>query len=398
MTNENENLINALETRAIRRGLQISANEEVDPNWTRDKVLAYLETNPSKAPKLRDDIVTGAKRFYLARDHVKPKFIEGAGPETGIEVLSDQLTLREVCYYESYFKYADHSSNVYKISDTGDILQSLEDIDSKDEVQAELESHIETRAELVEYDAATGDLPAPLIGDVEESYKPRVLQLESPNIIFIEYWKRGSKTGGFDVRSGDYKTIQGPYRAVLRVDLENLTIEATGDNSSNTHENLVKRFMIDFNGSASADLIHINSSQIEEARRDLAFIATLDEFLGDAKLRFTVNESANVEADPAHGSAKGSRELGKSNFRVLMGENGTWERIYPRQYPDVDSDGEVSLNDFLKELQDDSGYKDVLDVTIGMNSEKNSFRIHKKAITPTTRKAVFDSLAAQVGW
>lgn len=398
MSSEEKDLINALETRAIRRGLQISGNEDVDPNWSRNEVLAYLETNPSKAPELREDIITGAKRFYLSRDHVKPAYIKIAGSETGIEVLSDRLSLREVVYYESYFKYADHSANVYKISDVNGALASISQVGSKEEVWDELESQIEDQADLNEYGAAIRDLPAPLIGDVEDSYKPRVLQVESPDVIYLEFWKKGSKRGGFDVRTGDYKTIQGPYRAVLRIDFDNLTIEAVGDNSSNTHEDLVRKFMVDFNGSASADLTHIHSTHIEDARRDLAFIATLDEFLGDAKLRFTTNETANVEADPAHGSAKGARDLGKSNFRVLMGENGTWERVYPREYPDVDDEEEVSLNDLLTELEEESGYSDVLDVTIGMNSEKNSFRIQKKAIEPTTRKAVFDSLARQVGW
>ncbi|ELZ05372.1 hypothetical protein C482_02441 [Natrialba chahannaoensis JCM 10990] len=400
MSSENENLINALETRAIRRGLQISGDEEVDPNWSRNEVLAYLDTNPSKAPDLREDIIEGAKRFYLSRNHVKPNCIEGAGPETGIEVLSDSLTLREASYYESYFKYADHTAHVYKITEFDGLLESLCEADTKDEVQTELESQTEAQDDLEEYAAALNDLPAPLIGNVEDSYKPRVVQAETSDVIYVEFWKKGSKSGGFDVRTGDYKTIQGPYRAVLRVDLDNQTIEAVGDNSSNTHEGLVKRFMIDFNESASFDFIHINSGEIEDARRDLAFIATLDEFLGDAKLRFTVNESSNVEADPAHGSAKGTRDLGKSNFRVLMGENGTWERIVPREYPEIDEEdeNELSLNDLLKDLQDDSGYHDVLDVTIGMNSEKNSYRIQKKAINPTTRKAVFDSLANQIGW
>ena len=303
---DNERLINALTTREVRRGL-VNSDLDVDESASREEVMTLLSTH-QEADQLREDIITGAKERVLQDRHIKPDQIEGAGQ--GLPVIRDNLSVREVYYYDSYFQYTDHTTRVYEIPDLGDALRDIaEDTSTPTAAREVFTEHVEDNVLDPAYIQATEQLPAALIGDVDDQFRPRVVEFKDSNTIYVEYWKPGNTRSDFDIRTGDYEKIKTLYQAVLRVDLETGFIGTTGKDSSKTNEGLVERFLSEFNGSSTARRIHLRGRDIRRAKENLGLLTSLNEFIGDeAKVRLTRNQAGNVEADPAHDQMEQERE------------------------------------------------------------------------------------------
>ncbi|SEV98425.1 hypothetical protein [Natrinema salifodinae] len=395
-----ERLINALSTREIRRGL-LDSDIDVGENADREEVFNLLETHPA-ADQLREDIVEGAKKRILEDGHVKHDSIEGTGQ--GIPVISDALTLAEVYYYDSYFQYTDHTARVYEAPDFGGVLRDIaEDADSPAAARNLFMEFCESEDVDPAYIEATEDVPAPLIDNTDDQFSPRLVKFEDANTIYLEYWKRGKTMSEFDVRTGDYEKIKTLYRAVVRVNLDTGLIETMGDNSQQSNEQLVKRFLGEFSGSDTVRRINIRGPDIRRTKSDLALLTSLNEFVGEeAKVRLTRNQSGNVEADPAHDQMESERDYSKTNFQIFIGETADgWELVYPRELgEEPDSEDEVTTSDVLTAIDESSriDYEDVKDLTITLDGEKSTYRIQKKDLAPSTREQVFDLLAEELGW
>ncbi|WP_126665157.1 hypothetical protein [Haloterrigena salifodinae] len=393
-----ERLINALPTRDIRYGLQQS-DIDIDENTGRDEILRYLKNTPGDADELRQDIITGAKERVLTDWSGMLKTIEGA--KTGAPVVAESLTLRKAYYYDSFFNYTDHTTRAFQVSEIGGILGEIADqVDSPAVAREKFIEFCETENELdPAYTEAADDIPAALINDLDEAYRPRLVEFENGRYMYVEYWKPGKTRSDFDIRTGDYEKINTLYRAVLRIDLQTGLIETTGDDSQQSNRDLVERFLSEFNESTSVSRIHIRGADIRTTKRDLALLTTLNEFIGeDAKLRFTRNKSGNVESDPAHNDAEKKRDYSRSNFQVIIGQQGDeWSLVYPVDLG-YDGDDDVSVGDILSEVNEQDRYDDVKDLTITLDSEKATYRIQKKKMSPSTRREVFELLADKLNW
>lgn len=418
-----ERLISALATREIQEGVRQSdidiregdSEEEGEANYSREEVLNYFEENPEDAEELYGDLVYGAKLRILEEWENKLEHIEGTGDT--LHVVADALNLREVCYYDSYFTYTNHTTRVYEASELGGVLGDIaEEAASATEAREMFTEFASEESDLDEaYAQAAEEIPAPLIGNVGDRTRPRVVEFEDENHLYVEYWSRGNSKDGFDISTGDYTKIQTAYRAVLRVDLETGLIETTGDSSQKSNEGLVERFLSEFNGSGEVSRVHIRGDDVRETKQNLALLTTLNEFVGeDAKLRFTRNNSGNVEADPVHDEAEENRDYSRSNFQIIIGQqSNNWELVYPPEVMDeyVSEGAEAETDDEGNEFdvgavltamegeEDERGdYDDAMNLTLGLNSEKATFRIQKKAMSPNTRRQVFGMLAENLDW
>lgn len=393
----NERLINALPTRDMRYGLQQS-EVDIDDNASRDEILTYLENTPGDTDELRQDIITGAKERVLADWSGMLEHVEGTG--MGTPVVADTLTLREVYYYDSFFNYTNRTTRVYRASNIGGILGEI--TDQADSTAAAREMFIEFCGENdldSAYVEAAEDVPAALIGDLEDGYRPRLVEFEDEHYLYIEYWKPGKTWSNFDIGTGDYEKINTLFRAVLRIDLETGLIETASDDSQQSNQKLVERFLSEFNGSDTVSQIHIRGADIRTTKNDLALLTTLNEFVGeDAKLRFTQNKSGNVEADPAHQDAEQTRDYSRSNFQIIIGrQNDDWGLVYPVDLG-YDDDDDVAVGEVLSEIEERDTYDDVKELTITLDSEKATFRIQKKKMSPKTRRDVFEMLVDELDW
>ncbi|WP_168191250.1 hypothetical protein [Haloprofundus sp. MHR1] len=389
-----ERLINALPTRDIRRGLQ-NTDTDVDENASRDEILNVLRSHPNNN-QLRSDIRKGAKTRVLEEWANKVDNIENAGQ--GFHVVRDNLSLREIYYYDSYFQYTDHTSRVYLAQELGGLLGDMAESDelSKDEFINFCEADDDLDDAYVQ---AVEDIPAPLIGDLDDTFRPRLIEFEDENHIYAEYWKTGKTKSDFDVTTGDYEKIRTVYRAVLRIDLRTGLIETAGDSSQQKNKGLVQRFLSEFSGSDTVRRVEIRGADIRRTKDHLALVTTLNEFIGDAaKVRFTRDQSGNVEADPAHADVEGDRDYSRSNFQVIIGkEDGEWGLVYPIEIGEYgEEDEEIAIGEILDAM--DSDYEDTMSLTIGLNSEKATFRIQKKSMAPTTRRRILQMLADELDW
>ena len=394
---DDERLINALTTREIRRGL-VNSDLDIDEDATRKEVLTALQTRPD-ADQLRQDIIEGAKERILEDDHVKVDNIEGAGQ--GFAVIQGNLNLRETYYYDSYFRYTDRTARVYKIPELGGVLSEIANAESSVAAQEMFTEHSEGNNLDDAYVQAAEDVPAPLIGNVDDSFRPRLVEFEDSNTIYVTYWKRGKTWSALDVRTGDYEKIKTLFQAILRVDLETGLIEMMSDDSQKSHKKLVERFLSEFNDNNTAVSINIRGPDIRRAKKNLSILTSLNEFVGDeAKVRLTRNRARSVEADPANSQMESQRDYSRSNFQILIGQEsgGNDWNLVNRVNIDVldEEDEEVSMEDVISAVEED--YDDVLPLTISLDSEKSTFRIRKKALTPSTRRQVFNLLADELNW
>jgi hypothetical protein len=393
---DNDRLLEALTMREVRRGL-INSDLDVDEDASREEVGELLSSH-TDTDQLRQDIITGAKERLLEDTHVKTDHIEGTGQDT--VVIRDNLNLREAHYYSSFFQYADHASRTYKIEELGGVLAEIaESSNSASETEEMLRNHINDGDFDVAYAQALEEIPASIIGDLDETYRPRLVEAEDESTLHIEYWKPGKTWSTFDVETGDYEKIHTLYRAVVRVHLDSGLVETSGDSSGRSNEALVRRFLNEFNDSDSMSRIHIRGEHIREAKANLGLLTSLNEFVGEeAKVRLTRNQANNVEADPANEQMESERDYARSNFQMFIGENdGDWDLIYRVDLgEDIAEEDDVNAGEVLKALEPD--YDNVLPITLSLNSENSTFRIQKKSIDRSTRNQVFDLLAEQLGW
>jgi hypothetical protein len=392
-------LLYALPMRDVRRGLSrvddVSDKLEGDDLEREDLLSELAERDPDS--ELHEEIVTGAKEVVLDQNHVKTSSFDGFGDNPAAIVSG--LDLREVHYYDSFFKFTNITTRVYRLGTPSGFLSELADTDSTTEARERFEEYVVSAGLDEMYATAATDQPSPLIGATEDTYRPRVVAFEDASTIYVEYWKRGNKTTRFDVDTGDYETIHGLRRGAIRIDVATGLVEAVGDANNGPKDGFVERVLGDLSDGTGFSRITIPDATIERAKERLALKITLDELVGEnTKVRFTRNRGEDVETDPDHEEMERERDQARTNFLTLFGRTrDEWEVVPPSAVAEMyDRDEDVELGEIKSDLEFE--YDDVLDLTLTLDSEKSIFRILKRDISPSTRNAVFTIVAEELGW
>lgn len=238
-----------------------------------------LRTTANTGDVLKDAI-WGGKLYTISSNQERLDFIEDAATSE-LRTVSESLSTRECYYYDSFFGYTDHTTRIYNISQIDGVLREIaENADSGDTAQNIFNNYCSDN-QLSYFYAASEDLPAPLIGNLGNSPRPRLVHCEDDNHIYVEFWKRGNIINRFDIDSGEYQSVNTVSRPYIRIHLDSGLVEAAGDRAHQSNKKLVSLFLKKFSGNSLNDSVNIGDRGIKTTRQKLAFQISLDEFKTD---------------------------------------------------------------------------------------------------------------------
>lgn len=409
-------LIDSLEMRSIRQGLHES-EISLESTASREEIKEWVQAHPEQEEAFLQELISAAKDVLLDDNERYLKYIDVNHNDNGEETLLDNVI--DIYYYDSFFRYTDHSTKLYSIDELGgvfaDIAREAKYIDEAKELFVE---HVREQNDIDEaYLAALDDYPAPLIGEVEHQARPRLLKFEDVDHLYIELWSIGDTFSRFDVNEGDYKTIESLARTVVRVHFDTGILEYTSDDTTKGHRESVLTNLLDqFNqtsnpGSDQATNYSqrtITDPHIRQIKKNIGVLSTLDSFRGiQANLRYSSVKDRNVETAPTHSNMERSRDYQKSHPRILIGwTDGGWELIEKDDLvcdPDLDLDEtsfeeEDAVSNVVQKIREQGQYDRVRQFTIPMNTDKDTLRIWKKRCSPETRRTIFHLIADELGW
>lgn len=422
-----ERVLDSLEKKFIYSGLK---NLDYDIKISsRKKTKEWIREHPEHSESIFNKVTSHTKQELL--DKIKHQDFMGStegGTENededklslntpkklNEEALLEQYTLSDFYYFDSFFHYTDHSYFIFNISELNSIFQKIHNqVEDASRAGEALKSFCEDNNFSSFYIHALEPLPSPLIGDVDDDPKPRLIKIEDKDHIYAEFWSLGREINDFDVNIGDYKTIDTLDKAIVRIHLDTGHIEFTSDSGRvKRQKKILRNILANFNAQGSPsksdidemfEKIEITDQQIRKVKEKLGVLSTLDEFRGSrANLRYTSVKKRNVESDPSHSNTEKARDYKKSHPRIVLGEkDDQWQFIYPNDILDHAEDEpeeEETLKEILNELDSEEDYNRVDQFTVTLNSDKDTLRIWKKRCTSGMRRLIFHLLRRELGW
>jgi len=435
-TRQRGEIINVLDYRSIKSTLDKIANdEEEDINENIQQAVSEVPEYPSREQiriwlKKQDDEVADSissllslnkKKSILRNIEQKVEYIEES-ESNSVPILASHLTLKDVAYYESHFKFADMTAGIYGMKSKegifGEIYTEAETAEQAKEIFI---SRVLEREDINnQYAEAADEIPTALIGDVDYNPRPRIVKFEDSNHLFIEFWSIKGKNTVYDVNEGNYITIDERARTSLRIHLDSGTIEYISTKDSSDHRKAVLDYVIEkfslerevrsdgglmsftTDGTSLFTDIEIDSSDVIDVKKNVGLVSTLDGFRGrNTNSRLTARDSGDVENDPMHRQLERGRDYRISHPQILLGEreDGEYELVDPIEIRDDFSfDEDMSVDDIVDEIREMTDYLSVRKFTVVLNTEKNTVRIWKESCSPSTRRLVFHLLADELGW
>lgn len=390
--------------------LPVNPNQEEIKNW-----LSSLESNVQDSiikqliiEKKKDilDLKIGNKRQYMSHN-----------PINSLNEYANSFHLSELEYFESFFTFADRTSNVYTLEDVGGVFSQIQqEAETKEDASELFKKFIKTKGEIDNvYAEAIGRVPSGIIGDISFKPTPRLIRFLDAQHIYFEYWSTGEEITEFDVNKGDYRTIRTRARTAVRVHLDSNTIEYTSDKDSEDHESLVLSNTVDQFGrgepgiaadggimrNATTSRVRISTSDIAEINKKVGVMSTLDSFRGQyANTEFHSVNDRPVDQDQYHEQLR-NRGYIKSHPKLLIGARGNqYELLDPKEVrDDYAVNNELPpIKELVSGLEQNSTYDEVEKFTIVLNSDENTIRIWKSALPPEVRRTVFHLVVDELGW
>ncbi|WP_373190217.1 hypothetical protein [Halolamina sp.] len=399
--------------------------DDLDSDFNREDFKHWFSGLDSDVRKdIRNQLVRSKMKFVIDDDiGNKNKYISGVSPKSAGGIAS-QLSLNDVGYYSSFFKFADRTSSLHEISELNGVFRDIRDnAESTKEAEEIFISYVEEHDEVPElYALGAGDNVTPIIGDVGYSAQPRLVHFNDSNHLFIEYWKIGEEITRFDVNESDYRSIQTRSRTVARVHLDSNTIEyaSNEDNDdlrSEILDEIVGLFAEDESNAIPDggvqdlrmdlyDPINITDSDIEDVNKNIGVMSTLDTFHGvHTNTSIHSIDDKPTDRDRLHERLK-KRGYIKSHPKLLLGvKDGQYELLDPERVDDFKFEDENSedeevptIQELVKQVEENSDYDKVIKFTIVLNAEDDTLRIWKSALPTEVRKMVFHEIADELEW
>lgn len=394
------------------------AVRELGEDPPRDDLKTFVQQNEELGASLLEIIGKAKQKSILRQLEEQLYYIEGEGED--IDDISTNLTLTQTEYYQSYFNFAGKSFSILKTDfEDGIFARIASEAETQEQAKNIYRSYIQESDIDDLYIDATRDVPAPLIGEIDYTPKPRLIHFEDDGHIYFEYWTKSGQRSYFDVNKGDYVTVERRGKTAVRVHINTGIIEYVSTKGSESHrrgliDKLIERFWMDDDVETDGGVpslvagvanlhtdINIQNDDISQVKENLGILSTLDGFRGGiANVRFSSRNNSDVGRDPDHQHIEDNRDLRISHPNIFLGEdNGDIEIIEKKQIEAVLSiTPEMSVDEILEEFQENSSYSKVHRFTIVMNSDRNTIRVWKRNYSPSTRLKLIHLIQEELDW
>jgi hypothetical protein len=391
--------------------------QELGENPSRREVQRWFsDLNDEYKEKIGYSFSRYQKRHILNNNEHQLDYI--SIESTGIDTLSKKLTLTETSYYDSYFNFTNNSFTLLKLRNQDGLLFDVyEEAESAEDAENKFKQAIENRNFGDAYKNTVGELPSPIVGNLDISPTPRFAVFEDLEHFYIEYWSLGEATEVFNGNEGTSFEYQPRRRSAARIHLDTGHVEVARDKNTQSHMDALKSsfssLCIDEDETASDGGVQIlesptglitsynvTSEDATEIIEDMGVITTYESFQGrNATITLSSVKARDVEESfDSLDDIKENYPLQRAHIKILVEDlNSNMELIDPDQIEsNYDFEEDVKIGDIKEELEE-GGYDNVDHITIELNSNNNTMRINKKNCVPSARLELLHLLLDNLG-
>jgi hypothetical protein len=387
---------------------------------SRDAFYKWMnQLDEEVANKVAVILLRSEKRNILRSRKRKSSFIEDS-EFSDVDKIADDLFLNQVAYYDSFFKFSNMSQTVYSV-DMDDGLKRISDqSENKQEAQKQFREYAEDQLPK-EYVEAAGEIPNPLIGQMERSPKPRILNFEDTNQLFIEYWSLGTETEIYHPQRGETLEFRGRVRSQVRIYIDSELVEYASTRKAQGQQIKIENHVsdvFDFEQQTATDggqsketaddepnLLtryknNIDSSDISDVINNIGIISTLETFQSqNATIRYSSVNKRDVSEGPNHDDIENDTKYRRANVQILIEDPaGKCRYISPDEVNrNFTFPKDASMRD-IKETMHEDNYQNLSSIPISLNSKNNTVLFDRENYSPSTRKTVFNLVTDQLGW
>lgn len=371
--------------------------------------------------KIVDILLRSEKRNILRARKRKAPFIESS-EYSDVDNIADDLQLIDVAYYDAFFKFANMSQTVYSVDVGPEFSNISENSETVEDAKENFSSYAERNLP-EEYSQAIGDIPSPLVGQVERKPKPRLIQFEDPSQIFIEYWSLGKMKDVYHPQRGETLNFRGLVRSQVRIYIDEELVEFTSTRKTQGHRIKIENHLsdaFDFDKEAATDggksvgtettedeaqtlsnhKKTIDSDDISSIINSIGIISTLETFQSrNATIRYSSVNKRDVSEGPNHDDVESNTKYRRANVQILIEDPGDKCRfVSPDEVNSKFTFAEdASMRDIINRMHEDD-YENLSAIPISLNAKENTLLFDQENYTPSTRKTVFNLVAGELGW
>lgn len=390
-----------------------------DEPYTKNIISELNKFDPQRREKLIKKFVRRQVGSTLNKIDSKIDFIENTTVDS-LQDAIDHLNLLDATYYDSFFKFANTSHHIYSITGNSSIFHKIsQQARSAEEAQILFQEEVKKSDDIDElYVQAAAEVPSPIIGDLNHEPKPRLIKFETPERIYIEYWSEGAQESVYDATRGKEIYYNSLKRSIIHIQVDNNIIEYGSTDKTKKHrESVIRHLSTEF--SFSKEMMSDGGSTILKSENDLeevvidandlitvikriGTISTFESFDGqNATIDYSSIDRRNVQEEPTRDKALEDRRIRRVNTQILFD-------LTDRQNPkfisptfireSLDFTRDANINDYVNAIEKQTEYENVDHITVSLHEEKNTLRIDKERLTPSTRMYVFDLIGDELGW
>lgn len=428
-------IVNVLDLRILKDTIKSIKNDEdnsldagvreavskLEESPSRETLRRWLsEQSEEVAEKIGSLFVERKKKSILRKRQRKLRYM-GDFESPSIDTIASYLSLTDICYFDSYFKFANRTMTVHKMKRCEGIFGEIDsNSDSPQEARDLFKRKVRERSDISNrYAEAAEEIPSALISEVDVEPRPRLIKFEDSSRIYMEFWSVKGKESFYDVNRGDYVTIERRAKTAVRFHLDSNVIEYASTDDSKNHRSATLNTALEklafpqetrTDGGLSAfsetgdklySDITIKDVDVKTVKENIGILSTLDAFRGQStNSRVTARDNTSVESDPIHPQLEKGRPYRKSHPQIILGQkDGEWELLDPSEIDDdFDFDDDISIEEIVDELREKTDYDRIRKFTVVLHIDNDTIRIWKENSEPDVRHLVFSLIVDELGW
>lgn len=328
----------------------------------------------------------------------------------------DDIELSEAVYYDSYFKFSNGSMTICSVDSMDPLLQRIsEETDNRKEAQTMFREESKESRISEDYIKAARSVPLPLVNELENNPRPRVLRFEKPSVLYIELWSFGKEKNVYNPTQGETLSFKSRARSQVRIYIDRGLIEYTSTRGTKAHQetdlnHIESVFSFDDDlqtdggvqsRSGPLEPQDITSDEIWSVIQNIGVFSTLEAFEAqNATISYSSVNKRDVKKGPGRDNIKKDTKLRRANVQILIEDPvDECQFIDPGDiFGTYDFDDDDNIETVKKELTDKEGYNELEAFTISLHAKNDTLQIDKESCQPNTRSKVFNLVMDELEW
>lgn len=392
---------------ARKRKVQQSVSKIGTPSSRENFNRWFADLDSDTSESVAEILCKAQKEHILEKRKYKIQHFESTDYKESHKV-RDDISLSEGVYYDSYFKFSNGSMSIFSVNEMDPILKTVhENASDKDEAQEMFRELSDEHGYPSDYTKAAREIPLPLVDDLENNPRPRVIRFEDPGHLYIELWSFGKEKNVYNPEEGETLSFKSRARSQVRIHIEKELIEYASTRTTKGHEETDLNHIesvFSFDGELQTDGgsigrfetlsgKDITSDNIWNVIENIGVFSTLESFEArNATISYSSVNKRDVKKGPNRDDIKRDTKLRRANVQILIEDPADeCQFIDPEHiFETYEFDDDDNIEEVINELTDKEGYSQLVPFTISIHAKNDTLQIDKESCRPSTRTEVFN--------